>query len=125
MSDHVITIGYYNGMAETKFSETDHLQLSERIFLDPPENKKFLLLTTTPLIYRSNRAALGEKKILDLEEELRVVGQNLQQLEVSEEKALKREENYQNQIHTLVANLKTAENRLNCYFSVVTLPILT
>ena len=46
MSDHVITIGYYNGMAETKFSETDHLQVSERIFLAPPENKKFLLLTT-------------------------------------------------------------------------------
>ena len=103
-------------MAETKFSETDHLQVSERTFLAPPENKKFLLLTT-PLIYRCNRAALGEKKILDLEEELRVVGQNLQQLEVSEEKALKREENYQNQIHTLVANLKTAENRLlYCYF---------
>jgi Tropomyosin len=31
----------------------------------------------------------------DLEEELRVVGQNLQQLEVSEEKALQREDDYQ------------------------------
>ena len=35
---------------------------------------------------------IGEKKISDLEEELRLVGQNLQQLEVSEEKALQREE---------------------------------
>jgi hypothetical protein len=31
----------------------------------------------------------------DLEEELRVVGQSLQQLEVSEEKALQREDDYQ------------------------------
>ena len=54
---------------------------------------------------------MGEKKIIDLEEELRVVGQNLQQLEVSEEKALQREENYQNQIHNLTESLKTAENR--------------
>lgn len=54
---------------------------------------------------------MGEQKILDLEEELKVVGQNLQQLEVSEEKALQREENYQNQIHSLTENLKTAENR--------------
>lgn len=53
----------------------------------------------------------GEKKISDLEEELRVVGQNLQQLEVSEEKALQREENYQNQIRNLIDALKNAENR--------------
>ena len=54
---------------------------------------------------------MGEKKIIDLEEELRVVGQNLQQLEVSEEKALQREENYQNQIKNLTDSLKGAENR--------------
>ena len=54
---------------------------------------------------------MGEKKIIDIEEELRVVGQNLQQLEVSEEKALQREENYQNQLHNLTESLKAAENR--------------
>ena len=53
----------------------------------------------------------GEKKISDLEEELKLVGQNLQQLEVSEEKALQREENYQNQIKNLAQNLKAAVNR--------------
>merc|ERR1719273_1340321 len=53
----------------------------------------------------------GEKKILDLEGELRVVGQNLQQLEVSEEKALQREEKHQNQIKNLADSLKVAENR--------------
>lgn len=59
---------------------------------------------------RSNeRCQCGEKKITDLEEELRVVGQNLQSLEVSEEKALQREEDYQRQINELVKRLKVAE----------------
>ena len=69
------------------------------------------------------RAAAEEKKIAELEEELRVVGSNLQQLEVdlkkngknkirlknicclnqvSEEKALQREETYQRQIYELL-----------------------
>merc|ERR1719229_1654328 len=63
------------------------------------------------LVRAEERCTLGEQKILDLEEELKVVGQNLQQLEVSEEKALQREENYQNQIHGLTESLKAAENR--------------
>jgi len=58
-----------------------------------------------------DRCTSGEKKISDLEEELRMVGQNLQQLEVSEEKAFQREENYQNQIINLVQSLKAAVNR--------------
>lgn len=57
------------------------------------------------------RCTFGEQKIINLEEELRVVGQNLQQLEVSEEKALKREENYQNQLKNIMDSLKNAENR--------------
>ena len=44
---------------------------------------------------------MNEMKILELEEELKVVGNNLQQLEVSEEKAMAREENYQKQIREL------------------------
>merc|ERR1719474_931154 len=61
---------------------------------------------------RSNeRCTNGEKKIIDLEEELKVVGQNLQQLEVSEEKALQREDNYQRQILDLMDRLKAAELR--------------
>ena len=53
----------------------------------------------------------GEKKISELEEELKLVGQNLQQLEVSEEKALQREEKYQKQIENLALSLKRAVNR--------------
>jgi len=61
---------------------------------------------------RSNeRADLEEKKIQELEEELKVVGNNLQQLEVSEEKAMAREENYQKQLHELMVRLKSAETQ--------------
>jgi len=58
-----------------------------------------------------DRCTTGEKKISELEEELKLVGQNLQQLEVSEEKALQREEKYQKQIENLVESLKRAVNR--------------
>merc|ERR1712061_963269 len=40
----------------------------------------------------AERADAAEKKIADIEEELRVVGQNLQTLEVGEEKTIQREE---------------------------------
>lgn len=45
-------------------------------------------------------------KIVELEEELRVVGNNLKSLEVSEEKALQREDSYEEQIRTLGNRLK-------------------
>lgn len=48
------------------------------------------------------RASEEERKITDLEDELRIVGSNLQQLEVSEEKALEREEFFQKQISDLL-----------------------
>ena len=48
------------------------------------------------------RASEEERKITELEEELRIVGSNLQQLEVSEEKALGREEFFQKQISDLL-----------------------
>ncbi|KRT81617.1 hypothetical protein AMK59_4961, partial [Oryctes borbonicus] len=57
------------------------------------------------------RAEAGESKIVELEEELRVVGNNLKSLEVSEEKANQREEEYKNQIKNLTTRLKEAEAR--------------
>jgi len=57
----------------------------------------------------AERADLEEKKIMELEEELKVVGNNLQTLEVSEEKAMMREEAYQKQIRELCNRLKIAE----------------
>merc|ERR1712156_143676 len=92
-------------------------QLKEDKFTMAESERKYediarKLATMEGELERSNdRCTLGEKKILDLEEELRVVGQNLQQLEVSEEKALQREEKHQNQIKNLADSLKVAENR--------------
>ncbi len=43
---------------------------------------------------------------MELEEELRVVGNNLKSLEVSEEKALQREDSYEEQIRVQTARLK-------------------
>merc|ERR1711902_341136 len=57
------------------------------------------------------RAEVGEIKIVELEEELRVVANNLKSLEVSEEKANQRERDYKEQIKTLSAKLKQAEAR--------------
>ena len=53
----------------------------------------------------------AEKKIMDIEEELKVVGQNLQTLEVGEEKTIQREEKSQEQIMELAYKLKRSEYR--------------
>ena len=45
-------------------------------------------------------------KIVEMEEELRVVGNNLKSLELSEEKALEREDTYNSQIRELTTRLK-------------------
>merc|ERR1712137_1479338 len=60
---------------------------------------------------RAEERATGETKIVELEEELRVVGNNLKSLEVSEEKANQREEAYKEQIKTLTTRMKQAEAR--------------
>merc|ERR1712223_234874 len=65
----------------------------------------------TDLERSMERAETGENKIINLEEELKVVGNNLQQLEVSEEKAMAREETYQKQIRDLMTRLKVAETQ--------------
>jgi len=63
------------------------------------------------MVRSDERCTLGETKIYDLEEELKTVGQSLQQLEVNEEKAMQREEDYQRQIEDLMKRLKTADLR--------------
>merc|ERR1711976_808979 len=59
----------------------------------------------------AERADAAEKKIADIEEELRVVGQNLQTLEVGEEKTIQGEEKYQTEIMDLRVKLKASEYR--------------
>merc|ERR1711992_399205 len=72
---------------------------------------KKLQMVESDLDRAEERADTGETKIIELEEELRVVGNNLKSLEVSEEKANQREEHYKEQIKHLTAKLKQAEAR--------------
>merc|ERR1712240_865038 len=57
------------------------------------------------------RASTGEFKIIELEEELKVVANNLKSLEVSEDKANQRETFYKDEIKRLTAKLKQSETR--------------
>merc|ERR1712039_1115087 len=69
------------------------------------EVAKNLAACDSDLEKAEERADVGEQKILELEEELRVVANNLKSLEVAEEKANKE------QIKALTAKLKQAEAR--------------
>lgn len=59
----------------------------------------------------TERADNVETKFIDIEDELKVIGQNQQNLEVSEEKSLEREEVLQKQIKELMCKLKLADTR--------------
>ena len=48
------------------------------------------------------RAEIAENKLIRIEDELRAVGENMKQLEVSEEKAVAREEKFKEQIKILM-----------------------
>ena len=90
----------------------DHNIRFQSIFLSHFRDGVSSLGTLETELERTNeRGEAVENKIISLEEELKVVGQNLQSLEVSEEKAILREENYQKQIRELRDRLKTAERR--------------
>ncbi|WP_298891805.1 tropomyosin, partial [uncultured Serinicoccus sp.] len=65
-----------------------------------------LAMVEADLERAEERAETGETKIVELEEELRVVGNNLKSLEVSEEKNQQREEAYEAQIRNMTSRLK-------------------
>merc|ERR1712004_858117 len=83
--------------------------LRGRLILLQENNEKQeerLAKATLELAGACQRAEGAEKKIKDLEEELKVVGQNLQTLEVAEEKTFQREEKLQSEILELLQKLK-------------------
>merc|ERR1712002_1440286 len=90
-------------------------QLSDsKITMTDSENKfddisRKLATLEADAIRGNERAEGAEKKITDIEEELRVVGQNLQQLEVAEEKTFQREERLQSDIMELRIKLKAGD----------------
>ena len=107
-----------NGVSSNEES-IDNLdkQLSEaKITLSDSESKfediSRKLATLDSDAARANTLAEGtEKKTSDIEEELKVVGNNLQILEVGEEKTIQREEKSQENIMELVYKLKRSEYR--------------
>ena len=58
-----------------------------------------------------DRAELAESKLVNVENELRNIGENMKQLEVSEEKAISREEKFKEQIKLVMNRLKAADSR--------------
>ena len=72
---------------------------------------KKLQVIETDLERAEERGEMGETKIMELEEELKVVANNLKSLEVSEEKANQREIANKEQVKNLTTKLKQAEAR--------------
>merc|ERR1712158_22697 len=87
-------------------SRMEALMLAEEADKKYDECAKKLATAEGDLDRAEERADTSEHKIIELEEELRVVGNNLKSLEVSEEKTNQREEAYKEQIKTLTAKLK-------------------
>merc|ERR1712061_620101 len=84
-------------------------QLEESKFNLSASESKFDDISRKLATMESDAARAAERA--DAEEELRVVGQNLQTLEVGEEKTIQREEKYQAEIMDLRIKLKASEYR--------------
>merc|ERR1711937_1004324 len=75
------------------------------------DSSKKMQQCETALEVSDERASVGEFKIVELEEELKVVANNLKSLEVSEDKANQREAYYKDEIKRLTVKLKQSETR--------------
>merc|ERR1712228_981257 len=75
------------------------------------EAARKLALIEADLERSEERAEIGESKIVELEEEVKVVSNNLKSLEATEFQATKSEETYSDQIQTLSIRCKEAEGR--------------
>ena len=91
-------------MRDAQFTNTE----SERKYEDISRK----MATLEADAQRGNERAEGaEKKLIELEEELKVVANNLKSLEVSEDKANQRESFYKSEIKRLTTKLKQSETR--------------
>jgi len=73
------------------------------------EASRKLAMTQVDLERTLSRCEESEVEIQELEDELKVVGQNMKTLELSETEALMRQEKFEENIRTLAANLKMTE----------------
>jgi chromosome segregation ATPase len=92
-------------------------QVSEALAVAADADKRFdetnrrLAIMEVDLERAEDRAEIAETKTLELEEELKVVGNNMKILEASEQEAIQREESYAEQIKECTTRLKEAEQR--------------
>jgi len=108
-----------NEVCTKKSENNDSLesQLKEAQYqLTESENKyetlaRKLNTVETEAVRSNERAENVECKFIDIEDELKVVGQNQQTLEVNEEKSLEREDVLLKQIKELMNKLKVADTR--------------
>nr|CDS16872.1 tropomyosin [Echinococcus granulosus] len=94
-----------------KTLETRSISDDERMAQLEEQAARRLAVTEVDLERAESRLETSESKIVELEEELRIVGNNMKSLEVSEQESLQREESYEETIRDLTERLKTAEQR--------------
>merc|ERR1712236_135590 len=93
-------------------SAADDAERAKKVFQSKAEeDDKRIAALEKDLKEAREKADTAETKIVDLEEELRVVANNLKSLEVAEEKANQREKTYKEQIKTLTTKLNQAVAR--------------
>merc|ERR1712180_116246 len=103
-------------VANQKFDKAataaDDSERMKKVFQNKAEeDEKKMMQWEADLERAEEGAETGETHIMELEEELRVVANNLKSLEVAEEKANQREKSYKENIKNLTAKLKQAEAR--------------
>jgi tropomyosin-1 len=75
------------------------------------ETARKLAITEVDLERSEGRVQTAEAKIIELDDELKVVGNNMKSLEIAQQEALIRQEYYEIQIQNLTVSLQDAENR--------------
>jgi len=84
------------------------------------ESSRRFAIMEVELERTEDRADAAETKLAELEEELKVVGNNMKMLEISEQEALSREESYDEQIREMSGRLKETEERADTADRVMT-----
>lgn len=75
------------------------------------ETARKLAITEVDLERSEGRVQTAEAKIIELDDELKVVGNNMKSLEIAQQEALLRQESYELMIGNLTESLGDAENR--------------
>jgi tropomyosin-1 len=77
------------------------------------ETARKLAITEVDLERSEGRLQTAEAKTIELDEELKIVGNNMKSLEIAEQEAIQRQESYEMMIASLTERLTDAEGRAN------------